>query len=197
MAIDAGGGDPRHDSVQQDAVVSSYDPVELMFEQLSRLVQSLALTGEPTLAVSVSAIASKSLLLAAASRFEAQLTEVVTAVARATSPEAIAAFCVNQGLVRKYHTLFNWEGNNVNKFFALFGEDFKSRASARAKADDDFARAISDFVVLGRMRNNLVHNDFAAFPLDETLDELIERYRSARRFLPAIRDLLEAPPAVV
>jgi hypothetical protein len=167
------------------------DAVEVMFEQLSRLVASLGLTGEPTLAVSVATIASKSLLLAAASRFESQLTDVVKSVAEANSSEAIASFCVNQGLVRKYHTLFDWDANNANKFFGLFGENLKQRAAGRKEADAVFADSIRDFIALGRLRNLLVHNDFVAFGLDDTLDELIERYRSARGFLPAVQTLLE------
>jgi hypothetical protein len=162
----------------------------VLFDQLSRLVESLKLTGEPSLAISVSEVASKSLLIAAASRFEAEFSEMFAGVASHLAAPAIAEFALNQGVTRKYHTLFDWPSGNANTFYKLLGAAFKERATRLAASDTAFATSVTEFVAIGNERNKLVHSDFASFPLTATLDELVQRYRLARNFLPSIRSLL-------
>jgi hypothetical protein len=170
--------------------MAAIDVVEKMFNDLNRLVELLKRTGEPSLAVSVSEVASKALLMAAASRFEAEFTSMFTAVARELGAPSIASFAINQGVVRKFHTLFQWDASNVNKFYKLFGDDFKEAAAALEGSDGDFSASIGPFISLGAGRNELAHSDFAAFPLNDTLEELIDKYRRAAHFLPGIRQLL-------
>jgi hypothetical protein len=173
------------------------DPIEVLFDQLSRLVESLKLTGEPSLAISVSEVASKSLLIAAASRFEAEFSEMFADVASHLAAPAIVEFAINQGVTRKYHTLFDWRSGNANTFYKLLGAAFKERATRLAASDTAFATSVTEFVAIGNDRNELVHSDFASFPLTATLDELVQRYRLARNFLPNVRSLLleETMPA--
>lgn len=172
------------------------DVVERLFDDLSRLVESLKITGALSLAVSLSEVASRSLLIAAASHFEAQFSEMFEEVAAQLASPSLAAFGLNQGVSRKYHTLFSWEAGNANAFYKKFGDDFKNRATALAAQDPVFAKSVAEFVRIGGDRNELIHSDFASFPLTSTLDELIVRYRDARPFLPTIRGLLleEAEP---
>lgn len=171
---------------------SEGDAVEKLYEDLDRLVESLKLTGEPSLAVSVSETASKALLMAAASNFEAEFSKMFEEVARQLGSPYVANFAMNQGVVRKFHTLFSWDAANANSFFKLFGDEFKERATRRAKEDSEFEASIVEFVRIGQGRNQLIHSDFAAFPLDHTLQELIERYRAARAFLPGVQAILLA-----
>ena len=170
------------------------DPVEELFEHLDRQAQALRLTGEPSLALRIEETASKALLLAAASRFEVELVQIVADLARTTSASrAVAEFCVNQGLYRRYHTLFAWDAHNANKFFGLFGEEVLQAARSRATADAEFNEAVRAFLKIGAKRNELVHEDFVSFPLSDTLNELIALYRLARRFLTCARELLGGP----
>lgn len=188
---------PAADAASEGSNAEDADVVERLFDDLSRLVESLKITGALSLAVSLSEVASRSLLIAAASHFEAQFGEMFKEVSAQLASPALAAFGVNQGVTRKYHTLFSWDAGNANAFYKKFGEDFKSRATARAAQDAEFAKSVGEFVRIGSDRNELIHSDFASFPLTSTLDELIVRYRDARAFLPAIRELLleEAKPA--
>lgn len=173
------------------------DAIEVLFDQLSRLVESLKLTGEPSLAISVSEVASKSLLIAAASHFEAEFSEMFADVASRRAAPAIAEFALNQGVTRKYHTLFDWASGNANNFYKLLGAAFRERATQLAARDAAFATSVTEFVAIGNERNKLVHSDFASFPLTATLEELIQRYRLARTFVPSIKSLLleETMPA--
>ncbi len=92
--------------------------------------------------------------------------------------------------MRKFHTMFDWERNNANKFFRLFGEDFLEQAKDRALRDEVFEKATVAFLNIGNSRNTLVHSDFVSFPLTDTLAELIAKYREARQFLVVVRELL-------
>lgn len=201
MTPDALGREPDAKGGEAEEATDKVPPdaVEVLFDQLSRLIESLKLTGEPSLAISVSEVASKSLLIAAASRFEAEFSELFAEVASRLSAPAIAEFAVNQGVTRKYHTLFDWPSGNANTFYKLLGAAFKERATQLAAGDVAFATSVTEFVSIGNDRNNLVHSDFASFPLTATLDELVQRYRMARNFLPSIKSLLleEAMPAGV
>lgn len=64
--------------------------------------------------------------------------------------------------------------------------------SIRVKESDNLRSAIQAFLELGGERNRLVHQDYATFPLEKTLEEIYALYQSALTFvenLPgALRD---------
>lgn len=64
-------------------------------------------------------IYKKSLLLSAASYFEATITKSIHDYINAKSRQSpeIVAFVDNKAIKRQYHTFFNWDGNNANQFF--------------------------------------------------------------------------------
>jgi hypothetical protein len=173
-------------------VIADFDPVEELFQELSRLVAGLNALGDASLALRVSEVASKSLLLAAASRFELDFLALIEGTARRLSgSDLIASFCVNQGLKRRYHSLFNWDARNANKFFSLFGDEFAESTQRLVAGDPSLAESVRVFLDLGDQRNKLVHGDFVSFPLAHSLDELIGRYRLARRFVDTVKVLFE------
>jgi hypothetical protein len=108
-----------------------------------------------------------------------------------SSPELIA---VVQGKVvdRHYHTFFSWEGNNANSFFAMFGDDFKLRANAAVKADAAMAESIRAFLQLGNLRNLLVHENYALFPVDTSSLDIFQLYTRAKIFLAFVEAQLGA-----
>ena len=110
------------------------------------------------------------------------------------SHEVITDFIDKQALERKYHSLFQWEASNANKFFSLFGEDMKKSLALEAKQDPP-SSAISDFLFLGATRNELVHENFAAFSLDVTADDIMRKFRNASTFVDWFRSKLEAVTA--
>lgn len=101
----------------------------------------------------------KSLLLAAASYFEHIVTSAVMTYIAECAPDApyIHKFVENKAVKRQYHTWFDWERNNANKFFALFGDDFKTYMTAEIKASDTLRESIEAFMEIGGERNTLVH----------------------------------------
>jgi hypothetical protein len=84
--------------------------------------------GEPSDIVAFEALAAKCLLLAAASYYEKTVCGIIEKHAKDIgASEAFVEFINNQALSRMYHTLFDWEKSNINKFVRLFGGSFFRR----------------------------------------------------------------------
>lgn len=75
--------------------------------------------------------------------------------------------------------MFTWNSKKINSFFGLFGGDFLDRAKKRMNSDPSFKKACDDFMRLGKLRNEIAHEDFFAYPLDLTSDEVCSLYQSA------------------
>ena len=91
----------------------------------------------------------------------------------------------NKVIVRQYHSLFDWNSNNANKFFSLFGADFKEFVTSRLEGES-MQEAVSAFMEIGRERNRLVHGDFGSFPMEKTADEVYELYQEGVRFVESL-----------
>ena len=169
-----------------------------MSTQIDRLkqdideVDALLLDTEPSLAISVSAMLEKALVLACASELEAITTNVLLDY----FSEAFGGdgrpvnFVESKALKRQYHALFDWDAKNANKFFSHFGAEFKQSVRAQISADHDLQVAEMAFLRLGSLRNVLVHSDLAARTLELTADEILELYIPARAFTDALPALL-------
>lgn len=137
----------------------------------------------------------KALLLASASYFEHRVcNDVITFVReRANGSALVENFVRNKAISRQYHTWFKWDESNANQFWGYFGSDFKTAMTGKVKESDELKASIQAFLELGNERNKLVHQDYATFALEKTLDEIYGLFRKARFFadyLPwALREL--------
>jgi hypothetical protein len=95
---------------------------------------------------------------------------------------------------RQYHTYFDWEKKNANKFFSMFGSEYSELARTRVGADISLDRAVRDFLALGETRNRLVHLDYVNFDIEKSPEDIISMYRSARVFVSFVRETLLKPP---
>ena len=127
----------------------------------------------------------KALLLAAASHFEKRLSEAVQDFAKeiTTDDHPLVSLIKAKAVERQYHTWFQWDKQNANAFFSLFGSSFKEYAENAVGQDDTLNDSIRAFLEIGRERNPLVHEDFADFQMSKTSEEIYERYRSATVFV--------------
>jgi len=127
----------------------------------------------------------KVLLLAAASYFETTLIDVVlTYVNGQLKPNhPLHKIVKTKGIDRLYHTWFDWDVRNANKFFGMFGDDFKAYMRARIEADPALEKGIAAFMEIGSLRNLLVHRNFAEFTVDKTPAEIYALYQSAIAFV--------------
>lgn len=146
---------------------------------------------EPSLQSIVDDHARKATLLAAASYFEHQVTQHLTALAAAAGNDRLCAFVRNKAIARQYHTLFDWNARNANTFFSLFGPEFKARMAELVDGDEALANGIRAFLELGQERNRLVHQDYASFTLEKTSTEIFALYQSALTFVSRLPSLLQ------
>jgi hypothetical protein len=159
--------------------------VDKLYEEVTAVIKMLEQSPEVSLQITAGDHFRKALLLAAASYFENRVCALVLGfVSERTGGSALVEnFVKNKAIARQYHTWFKWEENNANQFFGLFGSEFRVEMINRVKASDDLRTSVRAFLELGNERNKLVHQDYATFPLNKTLDEIYALYRGALIFV--------------
>lgn len=71
-------------------------------------------------------------------------------------------------------------------FLGLFGSEFKQMMGERIRASEELKNSIRAFLEVGNERNKLVHQDFASFSLEKTLDEIYALYRQSLLFVESL-----------
>ena len=129
----------------------------------------------------------KALLLSAASYFETQITTAVHEFASSVSKgnDSLVSLVDKKALDKQYHTLFDWERSHANKFFGLFGEDFKKNARTQIN-EKGLETAEKAFLEIGKERNYLVHQNYIEFQIQSTFEEIYNRYETACDFVEFI-----------
>jgi hypothetical protein len=144
----------------------------------------------------------KILILSAGSYFEDKITTILLDFAKTKSNEdvRIVNFLKQQALNQRYHTLFVWgekdkpeePGKNANKFFSLFGEEFKKEVDDDIKKRDGLKESIKAFIEIGHLRNILVHSNFAEYVYEQkTSDEIFALFQKAEPFLVYLAEKLK------
>lgn len=126
----------------------------------------------------------KILLVSAASFFETKVTELLIRFfgLKTDNSNEIVSFLKKKALDRQYHSLFDWDKNNINKFLGWFGEDFKKQAMEEIK-EQELEFAARAFMRLGDLRNQLVHKNMATFFIEQTNEEIYDLYKQALRLI--------------
>lgn len=161
-------------------------------------IMAALLRDEPTLATRAGSVLTKALVLAGASEievdFQRHLIEFYTELTGGS--QHAASFVEKKAVKRQYHTYFAWDKKNANQFFGLFGPDFLAAMADKVRAEDDFEAAVRAFLELGNLRNEMVHDNFAAYALTKTADEVHELCEKARAFVDQLPTLLRGtyPP---
>ena len=160
-------------------------PVDRLYQEALAVVGNLEKQLEVSLHVAAADNLRKSLLLAAASHFEHRVTSASAEFVReaARGSVLVEQFVRNKAIARQYHTWFKWDDNNANQFFGFFGQAFKTAMAERLKARDDLRLSVKAFLELGNERNKLVHQDYASFALEKTMDEIYRLYRDSVLFV--------------
>lgn len=133
----------------------------------------------------------RALLLSAASYFEMTISKAIYDFAglRSHNNPEIVALVNNKAIQRQYHTLFDWDSNNANKFFRLFGEPFKQKARHLIQ-EKGLADAEMAFITIGRERNILVHQNYIEAQINNTFEEIFTKYEVACSFVEFLVQLL-------
>jgi len=166
--------------------------VDSLKQEHDAIVQFLREQGEPSFVIAMESTASKVLLLAGASHLEQELQQVLSDFydeVTQSNPRAVE-FVMNKAVKRQFHTYFKWDSANANEFFGLFGVEFKNLVLQLLTKDVELESNIRSFVQLGALRNQLVHQNYAAFTLDMTAEEVFKLYQRASGFVHRLPALL-------
>lgn len=174
-------------------MVDSQTIIDVLFEENRELTEYLAAEKQISFQTHADEKFRKVLILSAASFFEKQVVESIEGAAIQAAPGAayLVEFIKKKALSRQYHSLFDWDVPNANKFFSLFGDEFKVSMKARIKQEPELDDSIRAFLELGALRNKLVHLNFAAFPLDKTAEEIYALFKRARLFVERLPEYFE------
>ncbi|MGG7056073.1 HEPN domain-containing protein [Nitrosomonas sp. ANs5] len=134
---------------------------------------------------------AKVLILATASYFEERIITALSDYSDAllNGDEKISSLLKIKALERQYHTLFDWKENNANRFFSHFGENIKKKHKEDVSQNEIIRDGEKMFMTLGRMRNVLVHTNFAVTPIDKTHEEIYTMFRDALRFVDYVEEI--------
>lgn len=106
--------------------------------------------------------------------------------------KTVCSFLRKQALDRRYHQLFDWDKQNVNKFLTCFGENFRDKISKEIEADQDLKNKMGSFLELGRWRNKLVHEGFKLEAINEkSIDDIWSNFVKSCDFYKFILDKLK------
>lgn len=156
--------------------------VQKLYEDYENNYKYLFDSGEISIATDYKNQFSKIILLSAASFFEERILDLIKMELNPSGCELTNEFIKNKGLARQYHTLFDWDSENANRFFSLFGDKFKEFMKKKIDSDISIKLAINDFIKLGGLRNKLVHQNYAVFVLDMTVEEIYSKYSNATKY---------------
>jgi hypothetical protein len=132
---------------------------------------------------------TKTFLLSCASFYESQIREIMKIfMSNNAKDERLISFAMNLGINRQYHQYFQWESNNINNFLGLFGDKFKISVSNEIKSREDLNNGMKAFLIIGNLRNKIVHNNFLEYYLPNTFDEIIEMNNQALIFLTFLHE---------
>lgn len=161
------------------------DPIVVLHQQFTEVLSVLDAANEPSLRIASNDMFRKALVLSAASRFEHSVVSALLSSYK-TDKGSLGhrgEFVKRQALDSKYHTLFDWRANNANRFLKLFGDEWSDSAKNELANDGSLEQSVRDFISIGNTRNILVHNDFGVIQFDDTLDDILRKYKSAQAFV--------------
>lgn len=192
-----GSNDQRRYYVAEAMPAEGKTFIDALFGEQKELITFLQQQGQLSYSQSVEVFLSKTLLLSCASYFESRITNAISDYATKVSnaDEALTSLVRTKAIERQYHTYFQWrEGNrSVIPFFAMFGSALKDSAKQELK-NTELSQASVAFLELGDLRNLLVHENFATYPLEKTADEIYRLYGAALRFVIYIENRLNPMP---
>jgi hypothetical protein len=155
------------------------------------LLRKLESDEEPSLQVWANDKFSRTLVLVIANYLETEVKETLRSLIQNNSNSELVVNFLERSMERRYHEYFAWEENNANRFFSLFGETFKLKASEDVKSDDDLTKGVRAFLEVGRTRNDLIHKQLLSITLQKTADEFYELYKQAVMFTKYLQSRLK------
>lgn len=166
--------------------------IDNLYGDTSRLLKQLTEAGDLSMHSFANENLRKVMLLSAASWFETRICEAIQRFARVQSNghSGIESVIKRKAVDRQYHTHFDWKAKKPGPFYALFGGDCGDLLKKEINDAPELKKALDDFLELGSLRNELVHENFAAYPFEKTADEVYALFQSAEKFVAFVEGKL-------
>jgi hypothetical protein len=169
--------------------------IDQLHSDTSQLLTHLTEKGEMSLHSFANGNLRKVLLLSAASWFETRISEAILKFAEVHSNghSGIQSLIKKKAVDRQYHTYFDWKKEKPGPFYGLFGDVCGEDMKKEINADSNIKDGLAAFLELGNLRNELVHENFAAFPFNKTAEEVHALYQKAEKFVSYVERRLPDP----
>jgi RiboL-PSP-HEPN len=166
--------------------------IEAFYRGNVELIEFLLANGQLSYASDANDNFRRSLVIAAASFFEGEISDIVRKLPahHADGNPFLVSLVDIKAVSRQYHTYFEWDKPNANKFFSMFGADYKSACQKKFNEDTQFKSAVTAFLSLGATRNLIAHENYVTFNVDKTPDDIIKEFREAITFVEYVRATL-------
>lgn len=163
------------------------------YQDSKELYNYLIGKGEVSFATYINDVYKKVLVLSATSYFETKIADLISGYAKkvSESDERIVNLIKSKVIERQFYTLFDWNANNTNFFWKLFGEETKVSVRKKIDCDEKLGEAERCFIELVKQRNLLVHENFVEFDVNNTVEEIYEKYCQACNFISLIKTVLD------
>lgn len=166
------------------------DRIENQYKDAKELSSYLMDKGEVSYTIYINDVYKKVLLLSSASYFEKMISSILIKFAKTASKNDIRLenLIQNKVIQRQYHTFFNWDSKNSNQFWGMFGNKQKEQVRSKIDCNAQLKLAEQAFLMLGKQRNLLVHENFAEQIINDTVEEIYNNYKKACMFVNFINE---------
>lgn len=169
----------------------NYYPIQKFIKDSKELQSFLDKHSELSMIIDVNNHYKKILLLSCASFYEMQIISLLKKFFDSNSHDPrIVSFVTKKALDRQYHTLFDWDKKNINRFLGFFGEEFKNNVSKKIKEDTELTLQMESFIQIGAERNRMVHENFLECLLDKTIEEIETLHNQASKFIEYLEKII-------
>lgn len=163
--------------------------IDEFYKRHLELLHYLEVNKEPSLRSEADNNFKKVLVVAIASYFEQQILDILNQfIETKIKDDRLVFFSKFKGIRRQYYTYFDFdEDKNANRFFKIFGDDFKKQAEKEVKSNTALEQGIKSFLEIGLTRDRLIHQNFATLFLEKTSIEIYDLYKSALVFVDYLK----------
>jgi DNA-binding SARP family transcriptional activator len=169
--------------------VGADDNIEKMVKEYRQLHKSLIEEKKVRQADFITDIIRKHLIISCASHLETVVQKLMSKLVKSNTANQMIHNLVQRKVIdRQYHTYFEWTSKNANKFHALFGDSFKC-AIEQQISNKSLKEAVRAFIELGNLRNQLAHENYIEYQLQNTVDEILDLYKQAKQYVKLVSEM--------
>lgn len=167
--------------------------VDDFYSNYEDLLTVIDATKQVSLRVWVSESFRRVFVLTMANYLETRVKTLIQELVKKKSASDLVLSFLCNSMERQYHTYFNWDTRNANKFFSLFGERFKNEIVKEVESLDELDEGIVAFLEIGNTRNILMHEDLFFVDIgNKTPKEFYESFKSATFFVDYLAKKFES-----